>query len=527
MKPTPLFLPLLLALTPALQAEVKLHALFTDGAVLQRDQPVPIWGTATEGEKVTVTIAGQTETTTAKEGRWEVKLKPLKVGPPLTLRVEGTNRLEVKDILVGEVWLCSGQSNMAFILSRADNAAEAAAASENPNIRLFTVPANGQDEPQRDVRSKWVPCNPQTTPGFSAVGYFFGRDLQKALGVPVGLINSSVGGTPAQAWTSKPVLEATEAGKVHLANQAALVAGAEKAEENYKKQQETYQARLAEAKAAKQPAPRPPREPAYRGKVRPACLYNGMIAPLAPYAIRGAIWYQGEANSGAPDNYRQLLPAMIKSWRADFNPNLTFLLVQLAPYDRPGKDQWAYFRDAQRHIALETPNTGMASIPDAGNPTDIHPTHKEPAGQRLALAAQAIAYGKKITWSGPAYQSANFAQGKATLTFDQVGGGLVAKDGDLTGFLIAGEDQKFVPATATMSKGGRIEVSSPEVKEPKAVRYAWKNMPDGNLWNQEGLPASPFRTDDWPAPAPARPVARKPAAAVVPAKAGPTKTEAK
>ena len=498
---------LLLFAAASAQAEVKLHALFTDGAVLQRELPLPIWGTATAGEKVTVSLAGQTASTMAKDGRWQVKLKPLRAGGPHVLTVEGTNKLEVKDVLVGEVWLCSGQSNMAFTLSQADNAAAAVPASANAHIRLFKVPGNPQDGPQREVKGKWEPCNPQTTPGFSAVGYFFGRDLQLALGVPIGLIGSSVGGTPAQAWTSRSALEATPAGKPHLEAYAAALLGKDTAEEKFAQDTQAWKAEVAAAKAAGKPAPRGPRRgprpPGYRGAGRPAGLYNGMIAPLAPVAMRGAIWYQGEANAGTPDNYRELLPAMIRNWRQDFNPDLTFLIVQLAPYDRPAPEQWAFFRETQRQIALHTPKTGLAAIPDAGDPTDIHPTHKEPAGQRLALAAQAIAYGKKITWSGPALKSAAFAKGKATLSFDQIGGGLAARDGELTGFALAGADRKFVPASAKIT-GGKIEVSSAEVAEPKAVRYAWKNMPDGNLWNKDGLPASPFRTDDWPLQATAR-----------------------
>jgi sialate O-acetylesterase len=509
MKRTQLITILLLAAASAAQAEVKLHALFADHAVLQRELPLPIWGTASDGEKVTVSLAGQTATTTAKDGKWQVKLKPLKAGGPHVLTVEGTNKLEVKDVLVGEVWLCSGQSNMAFQLRAADNAAEVVPASANPNIRLFKVPGNPQDTPQRDVKAKWEPCNPETSPSFTAVGYFFGRDLQKALGVPIGLIGSSVGGTPAQAWTSQPVLEALPAGKVHLDAQAEAMKGKDKAEAKQKADMEAWKAKVAEAKAAKQPAPKPPRAPAFLGSKRPACLYNGMIAPLVPYPMRGAIWYQGEANSGDPANYRELLPAMIKNWRADFNPDLTFLIVQLAPFDKPTPGAWAYFRDAQRQIALHTPKTGLAAIPDAGDAGNIHPTHKEPAGQRLALQALAITYGKDIVSSGPAFKSASFAKGKATLIFDQAGDGLLAKDGELTGFTIAGEDQKFVPAAAKIVKD-KIEVSSADVSAPKAVRYAWKNMPDGNLWNKAGLPASPFRTDDWAQPAPAKPAPKTP-----------------
>lgn len=495
----------------AAQAEVKLHPLFTDGAVLQRDLPISIWGTASEGEKVTVEIAGQKATTTAKDGKWSVKLKPLSVGKPLTLTVEGTNKLEVKDVLVGEVWLCSGQSNMSFGLNSADNATEAIAASANPNIRLFQVPMNAQMEAQTEVKAQWKACTPQTVPGFSAVGYFFGRDLQKSLGVPIGLINSSVGGTPAQAWTSKPVLESTPAGKPYLDSYAAAMKNVEQLEAKFQKDTEEWKKKVEEAKAANQPAPRAPGLPPNRSTGRPACLYNGMIAPLVPYAMRGAIWYQGEANASNPENYRDLLSAMIGGWRADFNPDLAFLIVQLAPYDKPAPEQWAWFRETQRQLALNVPKAGLAAIPDAGDPQDIHPKRKEPVGQRLALAAEATVYGKKVEYSGPAVKSADFSGGKAVLTMDHAEG-LVAKDGAPSGFLIAGEDKKFVPATAKIS-GTKIEVSSPDVAAPKAVRYAWKNMPDGNLWNAAGLPASPFRTDDWPRVAPAAPAPAKPAAA--------------
>ncbi len=492
-----------LATSTATHAEVKLHALFTDGAVLQRELPVPIWGTASEGEKVTVSIAGQTATTTAKEGKWSVKLQPLAAGGPHTLIVEGTNKLEVKDVLIGEVWLCSGQSNMSFGLASAENAAEVIPASANPNIRLFQVPRSAEAEPQSEVKAQWKQCSPQTVPSFAAVGYFFGRDLQKALGVPIGLINSSVGGTPAQAWTSRPVLEAAPMGKPYLDSLVNALKNSDTLEAEYAKATAAWKIKAEEAKAAGQPAPRAPAVPLSRGTGRPACLYNGMIAPLVPYALRGAIWYQGEANAGSPESYRGLLPAMIAGWRADFNPDLAFLIVQLAPYDVPAPEAWAWFRETQRQIALHTPKCGLAAIPDAGEAKNIHPKRKEPVGQRLALVAEANVYGQKIEWSGPTLKDARFSEGKAVLTLDHVEG-LVAKDGAPSGFIIAGDDKQFVPAEAKIV-GGTIEVSSAQVPAPKAVRYAWKNMPDGNLWNAAGLPASPFRTDDWPRPITATP----------------------
>lgn len=477
-------------------AEVKLHALFTDGAVLQRDLPVPVWGTANDGEKVTVSIAGQTATATAKDGRWSVKLKPLAAGGPHTMTVEGTNKIEVKDVLVGEVWLCSGQSNMSFGLNSADNASEVIPKSANANIRLFQVPGKAEMEPQSEVKAQWKVCDPKTVPGFSAVGYFFGRDLQKALNVPIGLINSSVGGTPAQAWTSQPALASLPAGKIYLDAYTASMKNVEKLEADYVKATEAWKVKAEEARAAGHPTPRPPGPPANRSNNRPACLYNGMIAPLVPYAMRGAIWYQGEGNSGNPENYRELLPALIRGWRSDFNPDLAFLIVQLAPYDVPPTDAWAWFRETQRQIALNIPKSGLAAIPDAGDPKDIHPRRKEPVGQRLALVAQATVYGQKVESSGPTLKEASFTGNKAVLTLDHAAG-LVAKDGAPSGFIIAGEDKKFLPAEAKIVDG-KIEVSSPGVSAPKAVRYAWKNMPDGNLWNSAGLPATPFRTDDWP-----------------------------
>lgn len=486
----------LFAAVASAQADVKLNALFTDGAVLQRDMSLPIWGTAADGEIITVTLDGKTASTVAKDGKWQVNLEPLSAGGPHVLSVQGNNKVEVKDVLVGEVWLCSGQSNMAWTVGRSHNAEEVVPKSANPNIRLFTVPrVSKEDEPSATLQSKWVECNPANVPSFSGVGYFFGRDLQKELNVPIGLINSSWGGTPAQAWTSFPALQSTPAGQPYLDSYKRAFENIDKNEENYKQAVEKWKEQVKTAKAEGKPAPRGPSSPAHRNQSRAAALYNNMIAPLVPYAMRGAIWYQGEANSGAPENYRDLLPAMIKGWRQDFNPNLTFLIVQLAPYDRPSPGAWAWFRDAQKDIARDLPKTGIVSIPDAGDPTDIHPTNKEVVGQRLALMALAMDYGKKNEYMGPTLKNAEFESDKVVLTFDHAEG-LTAKDGEPTGFTIAGANQEFVPATAKIS-GNTVTVTSPNVPDPKAIRYGWKNMPDGNLWNSAGLPASPFRTDDW------------------------------
>jgi len=491
-----LFAALLAAAPSTARAEVKLHHLFSDGAVLQQGATVPVWGTANDGERVTVQFQGQTVNTTAKRGRWLVRLKPLTVGGPYTLRVTGPDNTLVRtNLLVGEVWVCSGQSNMAFLLSRAANAEEAIAAAHYPQLRLFTVPRNAADAPVADVSGAWVESSPETAAKFSAVAWFFGRDLRRALKVPVGLIHSSVGGTPAEAWTSRAGLEADPELRQILERHAQNVANydPDAAAARHKKALANHKAAVARAKAAGQPrppTPRAPRDPRqYQG--RPCALYNGMIAPLQPYAIAGAIWYQGEANAGRAAEYQKLFPAMIQDWRRTWGQgNFPFLFVQIAPHQHMTPE----IREAQLLTWQNVPRTGMAVITDVGNENDIHPKKKEPVGARLALAARAIAYGEKITYSGPVYKSMQVQDGRAILSFSHLGGGFVAEGGALKGFTVAGADGDFVPATAVI-EGDKIIVSSPSVAKPTAVRYGWAATPDVNLFNREGLPATPFRTD--------------------------------
>lgn len=477
------------------RAEVKPNSLFSDGVVLQQGIAVPIWGTAKDGEKITVKMQNQTATTTAKNGRWMVKLKPLKAGGPFTLTISGDNELAIKDVLVGEVWLCSGQSNMAFALSRAANANEAIPAATDPQLHLYTVPRAATDQPLKDAPGTWKECSPQSASNFSAVAYFFGRDLRKALNVPIGLIHSSVGGTPAEAWTSLATLEADPELKKILDRHAEAVKNYDptKAAEQHKQAVARYKQAVAKAKAdGTEPprAPTAPREPSQNVQ-RPTGLYNGMIAPLEPFAIAGAIWYQGEANSGRAAEYQKLFPAMIKNWRSAFDVgDFPFLFVQIAPHQNMSPE----IREAQMLTAQRVPHTAMAVITDIGEEKDIHPTKKEPVGARLALAARAIAYKEKIEYSGPAYDSMKVKGNEAVLSFKHVGGGLVAKGGELKGFVIAGDDGKFVPATAKI-EGDKVVVSSPSVSKPTAARYGWANTPDANLWNKADLPASPFRTD--------------------------------
>lgn len=452
---------LLVLVATAAGATVKPAALFSDNAVLQQNALVPVWGFADNGEKVTVKFQNQELSTIAKDGKWMVKLAPLSAGGPYTMTI---NTIELKNILVGEVWVCSGQSNMQFGLGEAANGKEAIAAAADPKIRLFTVPCITSYTPKDNVESSWVTCTPETVPGFSAVGYFFGRDLRKALDVPIGLINSSWGGTFAEAWTSPD-------GFKTLPDYAPWIA-----DENAKKEE---------------------------GPNHPSVLYNSMINPLIPYAIKGAIWYQGESNAGQSIKYRTLFPAMIKSWRTAWGEgDFPFLFVQLAPYtailsEPQESDWWAELRDAQLLTTKICPKTGMAVITDVGDPVDIHPKRKEPVGARLALAARKIAYGENIVYSGPIYKGMKIKGDSVTLYFDHVGGGLIAKDGDLKGFAIVGADKKLVWATATIVDGNKVVVKSPLVANPVAVRYGWATYPVVNLYNKENLPASPFRTDDY------------------------------
>lgn len=477
-----------------------LGSLFTDHAVLQRDMPVPVWGQAEPDAIIVVKFAEQEKTTSAdKSGRWTVKLDPLATstkGESLTV-TSGDNTLTRKDILVGEVWVCSGQSNMGFGLVGAIGGKEAIAAAGDQELRLFNAHAQAVDEPQETIGGAWSVDSPQTAGGFSAVAYFFGVELRKNLKVPVGLIKSAVGGTVAEAWTPKADLEVNPTLKPLLDLQAERFKAYPQQLENYKKSESRllaqYEVALTKSKADGTTPPRKPQPPTEPGKFvnRPFGLYNGSIAPLHPYGMRGVIWYQGESNSSRGKEYQTLFPAMISAWRKVWaQGDFPFLFVQITPH----KGMSPEVREAQRITTETTQNTAMAVTTDIGHPTDIHPKDKQPIGARLALAARALAYGQKIEYSGPAYDSIRVNGNQATLTFKHVGGGLVARGGDLRGFEIAGADGKFAPATAKIT-GDTIVVSSESVPSPLTVRYGWTNVPDVNLWNADGLPASPFQSD--------------------------------
>ncbi len=622
----------------ALRADVVPASLFRDHAVLQQGMPVPVWGTADNGEQVTVGIAGQTATTTARDGRWSVRLAPLPLGGPYELVIAGKNRVVISDVLVGEVWICSGQSNMERQLGLREgqqpikNWQAEAATADFPQIRHFEVPQKTALVPQTAVGGQWVTCTPQTAAKFTAVGFFFGRTLHQSKHVPIGLIHTSWGGTPAEAWTSADGLDPWPEYAATIAN---LRKSAAAAEADYKQNlaawyaahdtgssaptpwfaaalpddkwgrmvlpsvwekaglpgldglvwfrrefdlPESWAGRAGElhlgaiddddvtwlngvqigstegwrtprvypiAAGALKPgrnviavrvldmqgggglwggpddtlrllAPGEPALPALAldgewryqvaadfaqvkrppGNLRnsagaPTVLYNGMIAPLLPYAMRGVIWYQGEANAGRSQQYRTLFPAMIADWRKQWGQgDFPFLYVQIAPF----KEMPPEIREAQLLALDRTKNTAMTVTLDVGDAEDIHPTDKRPVGERLALAARALAYGEKLEYSGPIFSHASFKKGRAVLKFTHLGGGLVAKDGELKGFTIAGPDKVFHPAKAVI-KGKTVVVSAEGVPVATAVRYAWANVPEGNLFNRAGLPASPFRTD--------------------------------
>ncbi len=455
------------AAAPALHADVKLPAVLGDHMVLQQDMPVPIWGWSGAGEDVTVKFAGQNQSAKADaDGKWSVKLSPLTASDqPGDLVVSGKNTLTLKDVLVGEVWLCSGQSNMEFNVGSTKNAQQEIQDANYPQIRLFSVPKATLEEPQSDTHGAWQPCSPQTVGGFSAVGYFFGRELNKELHIPIGLIHSSWGGTVAEAWAQRSYLE----------------------------KDPDYQKILERVEHEKKDSPN-----------RAAYLYNGMIAPIVPVAIRGTIWYQGEANANRAYQYRKLLPTMIKSWRDAWGePDMAFLIVSLAnfqkPQAQPGESDWAELREAQASVARQ-PHNGLAlaiDLADEANPEDIHPHNKQEVGRRLALVALAKTYGKNVVCSGPEFASMKIEGEKAIVQFKNAEGGLEANGGEpVKGFQIAGEDKKWQWAKGEI-RGDHVVLSSDDVKAPVAVRYGWAINPVTNLYNKAGLPTVPFRTDEW------------------------------
>jgi sialate O-acetylesterase len=459
-----------LAFSPGVFAELKLPAMFTDGAVLQQGMPVPVWGWADPDAEVKVSFAGQAKAATADaNGKWSVKLDTLKAnktGAELNVSAGGES-VSVKDVLVGEVWFCSGQSNMEMVVANSVQPGEVKP-DKLPMIRHIKVPHVRAAEPAADFQGEWKVCNKQNVGAFTAVGFFFANQIQMKLDVPVGLIGCNWGGTRIEPWTPP--------------------AGFAKVEE-------------LDVKTLKDTS----------------TMYNGMVAAVKPFAIRGALWYQGESNGSEGESYYHKMRALVAGWRATWNQgDFPFYFVQLANFQKPnpnpaGGDGYAKVRDAQLKAMQDIPNTGMACIIDIGEAGDIHPKNKFDVGNRLALWALAKDYGvKDLVYSGPIYKSMKVEGHQIQLSFDHVGGGLMAAKKTearaidapkpvetLEGFAIAGEDKQWVWATAKI-EGDKLVVSSPDVKQPVAVRYAFSMNPDkANLYNKEGLPASPFRTDGW------------------------------
>jgi sialate O-acetylesterase len=470
-------------------AEVRLPAVLADHMVLQRNRPVHIWGWANSGEAVTVAFRGESATTTTDQlGYWSVFLKPGLAGGPFELDVRGTNTILLTDILVGDVWLASGQSNMELKVKDADNARAELAAANYPQIRLFQVEHIVSEFPLEDVSAEtWRACTPKTAAKFSAVAYYFARNVQQKENVPVGVIESDWGGTVVESWTSLSTLSADSSLMPVFAARARMAENEIRNRLIVKEEEKVK----AKAKAEGHPEPIFPWH-APLSWWEPSTIFNGMIAPLTPFPVRGVIWYQGESNSALDRyaTYGRTFQAMITDWRRRWNdPDLPFLYVQIANYISTDLENWPEIRNAQlQTLALR--NTAMAVTIDIGNPDDVHPTNKQEVGRRLALAARAVTYKEPVEYSGPLYVRTTREGNQLRIWFDHAAG-LNAKGGELAGFEIAGSDGKFYRAQ-TKIDGSTILVSSPDLPTPEFVRYGWANSPQCNLYNSDGLPASPF-----------------------------------
>ena len=494
----------ILSATIPLRAELALAPLFRDRAVIQRDKEVPIWGRAEPGENISVSFKGQTQQTKADEaGKWEVKLAAMPASAdPTELVVTGKNIVTVRDVLVGEVWFCSGQSNMAFHVSKTANGEEAARKADFPLIRAYAVPRLVSEVPLDTSAGEWRVASPETVPTMSAVAFFFARDLQKRLQVPVGVITSSWGGTFIESWIPPDQMKLSKLGTV-------VTGRWEKNLADYPQLKVQYDAELAKWNASKKKAEKEgrvftkkgPPEPSPRGhEDTPGGLFNGMVNPFTPYAIRGFLWYQGESNVGVgrAGEYEELLKTLIAGWRKAFGQgDISFLWVQLPKYGFPVKRDWAQLREAQA-AALALPSTGQVVTVDLplDDPKNKHPQDKQTVGSRLGLLAAVKVYGVKGEFSGPRYKKLVKDGVAMRLSFTHADG--LRSSGDLSkGFEVAGEDQKFYPAQAKI-EGDEVIVQAAEVPHPVAVRYAFNNSPEANLYNGANLPAEPFRSDDWP-----------------------------
>ncbi len=501
---------LVLLITTAVSANVLLPDVISDAMVLQRDRAVPIWGHADAGEAVTVRLGGQAKKTTAdKDGKWLVQLNAMQSSAtPATMIVEGKNKIEVKNILIGEVWLVAGQSNMQRLLSETASGAEAIAAANHPLIRLFNVNRQVAFKHVPPPLGVWLACTPQSVKQFSAAGYYFGVELQKELNVPVGLINSSYGGSQAEAWTPIPYLLASPDLAPTVDRKKTWDEQRPRVRVEYDEALQKWRDEVDQAKAVgAKPQPSPAVPDALREYRVASSIYDGMIAPLIPFSIRGAVWYQGESNEARAQQYGILLPTMIRAWRERWGEgDFPFGIVQLPNYrdakNEPADEAWSHVREAQRRTTIALRNTGLIVTIDIGEAHDIHPKDKLDVGRRMARWALVDIYGQKRPASGPMFSGAKFQGSKIVLTFADAGKGLRIRDGEkLEEFAIAGADHKWFWAEASIVGKNRVEIWSAAVPQPVAARYAFNNNPKHpNLTNETGLPAAPFRTDNWPGP---------------------------
>lgn len=493
-------------------ADLKLPALFSDHMVLQRDKAVAVWGWADADEEISVEFAGQKKAAKADAGgKWSLRLDPLPASAEsrkLTVIGKDGRKAEVSDVLVGDVWLGSGQSNMAMTVNRAKDFEKEKAAATFPQVRHFKEESAGAATAQAQAKGTWLACTPDNVGGFSAALYYFGREIHREIGVPIGLINSSVGGTPIESWIAPELQESKPELKAALDAQSAATPKIDpaKAKADYAQALEKYKVAKAKAKADGKAAPRPPRDPVAMSERKTSYgqLFNGKVAPLVPYTLKGMLWYQGEANSAdtrAP-LYAHQLSALVTDWRARWGDELPFAWVQLPNFNRAGEG-WPLMRESMMKT-LALPNTGMAITIDIGDAGNIHPANKQEVGRRLSLWALGTVYDKKVAATSgplPAGHEIKGAEFIVTLSHAE---GLKTRDGaPAKAFQLAGTDKQWKPATAKID-GSRLIVSSAEVAAPVALRYAWLDNPETNLVNGADLPAAPFRTDDWaPIPVPA------------------------
>ncbi|WP_017446941.1 sialate O-acetylesterase [Gayadomonas joobiniege] len=483
------------------QAEVSLPSVFADKMVLQQKQENPIWGKASPGESIRISLADQTYKTKADaDGNWRVKLAKMPAGGPYNIKVQAQNSIEIKDVLVGEVWMCSGQSNMEWRVKDSNHPAVETLTANYSDIRIMKVPRVGIDTPQFDIDAKWETVSPSSIRDFSAICYFYGRRLHHALGVPVGLIKNSWGGTPIEAWIPRDALDNSGEYEPMLSHWDQLTADFDPA--TYQQQLKAFNAwnkagRPAESRVDK------PKDPISGGK-RPANIFNGVVNPTVGYGIRGVIWYQGEANGNRGYQYRSLFPLLINTWRERWGQgDFPFYWVQLADFraeqDTPSEySDWAELREAQS-MTLSVPNTGEAIAIDLGEGRNIHPTNKQDVADRLVRHPLAKVYGFNLTADSPRFDELKIDGDKAIVSFKNVTKKLYSQDTwKVDGFYIAGDDQQFVKADAKIIGKNKVQVFSEQVKNPVAVRYGWEDNPVVNLYDKGELPVAPFRTDDWP-----------------------------